>query len=249
MPRSAKVDVVHQVEFDVVGADANGPETTAMPTLACEVGLVERALSGWFPNETFIRAATIGDYPILPEEHALVMRAVDRRRREFATGRWLAREGLRHFGLPDQPILMGTLKDPLWPQCVIGTISHDGDLCAVALRRKGIGPVCGIGMDLILLPQRAGTMDALASMFMANAGESDSVALLNVPVEPALLLFSLKESVIKAMASRLDDFIDMRMIEIRAADTFAVHVADRLIEADLFAAVTGGYLVTAVNLR
>jgi enterobactin synthetase component D len=220
-----------------------------MPTLACEAGLVERALGGWFPRETFIKAARINDYPILPEERALIVRAVDHRRREFATGRWLAREGLRHLGLPDRPILMGKLRNPLWPQSVIGTISHDGDLCAVALRRDGIGPMRGIGMDLASLPHRAGTMDELAHMFMANAGEMDSVAPLNVPVDPALLLFSLKESVIKAMAAQLDGFIDMRAIEIRATDTFAIHMADRLIQADLFAAVTGGYLVTAVTIR
>jgi enterobactin synthetase component D len=220
-----------------------------MPPQAGEAGLVERVLSGWFPSETFIKAARIDDYPILPEEHALIARAVNRRRREFATGRWLARGGLRHFGVPDQPILMGRLRNPLWPQSVIGTISHDGDLCAVALRRKGMGPVRGIGMDLVSLPQQAGTMDELASMFMANGGELDGVAQLNVPVDPALLLFSLKESVIKAMTSQLDGFIDMRAIEIRTADTFAIHVADRPIQADLFAAVTGAYLVTAVSVR
>jgi enterobactin synthetase component D len=220
-----------------------------MPALGCEAGLVERTLSGWFPSETFIKAARVDDHPILPEEQALIARAVDRRRREFATGRWLAREGLRNFGLPDRPILMGRLRNPLWPQCVIGTISHDGDLCAVALRRKGIGPVRGIGMDLVSLSQQVGTTDELASLFMANAGELDSVATLNVPVDPALLLFSLKESVIKAMTSQLDGFIDMRAIEIRTADTFAIHVADRPIQADLFAAVTGAYLVTAVSVR
>jgi enterobactin synthetase component D len=220
-----------------------------MLALACEAGLVERTLRGWFPSETFIKAARIDDYPILPEEQALIARAVDRRRREFATGRWLAREGLRHFGLPDRPILIGRLRNPLWPQPVIGTISHDGDLCAVALRRKGMGPVRGIGMDLVCLSQQAGTMDELTSLFMANASELDSVAPLNVPVDPALLLFSLKESVIKAMASQLDGFIDMRAIEIRSADTLAIQMADRLIQADLFAAVTGEYLVTAVNVR
>ena len=111
-----------------------------MPELACEIGQVEHALRGWFPSDTFVKVARIDDYAMLPEEQALVARAVDRRRREFATGRWLSREGLRHFGLPERPIMMGRLRNPLWPESVIGTISHDGDLCAVALRRAATGP-------------------------------------------------------------------------------------------------------------
>ena len=225
------------------------PDRATPSDLACAVSQVERLLSGWFPSETFVKAARIDDYAILPEEQALVARAVDRRRREFATGRWLSREGLRTLGLPDRPIMMGQLRNPLWPESVIGTISHDGDLCAVALRCKSGGPVMGIGMDLVSLPQRAGRMDELAPMFVASDGEMDCVAALEAPVDPALLLFSLKESVIKAMSFRLVDFVDMRAIEIRRGNSFEIRMAGAVIAADLFAAVTDGYLVTAANVR
>jgi enterobactin synthetase component D len=218
-----------------------------MPDPTGEIRQVESCLTRWLPHETYVQAAAIDDYPVLPEELALVADAIERRRREFATGRWLAREGLRHLGLPDRPILMGRLRNPLWPDGVLGTLSHDAELCAVALRRAGA--VRGMGIDLMSLAQRAGRMDDLTPMFLTSAGELDSIATLNVPVDPAMLLFSLKEAAIKALSFRLTDFIDMREIEIRHADSFELRMADGIIRAELFAAVTDRYLVTAATIR
>ena len=101
---------------------------------------------------------------------------------------------------------------------MLGTLSHDGELCAVALRR--VGAVRGIGIDLMSLAERAGRVGDLAPMFVTGTGEMDSIATLNVPADPAMLLFSLKEAAIKALSFRLNDFIDMRAIEIRHADSF-----------------------------
>jgi enterobactin synthetase component D len=211
-----------------------------------EAAEVADLLTRWLPDGTFVQAARIDDHPVLPEELALVADAVARRRQEFVTGRWLARAGLRHFGLPDRPILMGRLRNPLWPDEVIGTLSHDGDLCAVALRRRDT--VRGIGIDLIERSRRAGRMDDLAPIFVTSSAELDVIATLDVAVDPSMLLFGLKEAVIKALAFRLDDFIDMREIEICHGRPFAVRIADATIDVALFAAVTE-YLVTAATIR
>ena len=102
-----------------------------------DIRVIEGALKQWFPT-AFVRAAEIKSYPLLQEEEALVVRAVASRRNEFSTGRWLARQGLQGLGLADSPIGMGRLRNPLWPSNVVGTISHDGDLCAVALLKSQI---------------------------------------------------------------------------------------------------------------
>jgi 4'-phosphopantetheinyl transferase EntD len=216
--------------------------------LADEATQVASLLTRWLPDGTFVRATRIEDYPILPEEDALIADAVERRRHEFTTGRWLARSGLRHFGLPDSPILIGRLRNPLWPDGVLGTLSHDGELCAVALRRTD-GEVRGIGIDLIAHEQRAGRMEELAPIFVTKAAELGVIATLNPAADPPLLLFSLKEAVIKALTFRLDDFIDMRDIEICDGRPFAIRIADGTIDAGLFAAMTNGYLVTAATIR
>nr|QEO74731.1 4'-phosphopantetheinyl transferase [uncultured bacterium] len=86
-------------------------------------------------------------------------------------------------------------------------------------------------------------------MFVTSADEMDSIATLNVPADPAMLLFSLKEAAIKALSFRLVDFIDMREIEIRHGGGFEIRMADGVIQAELFAAVTDRYLVTAATIR
>jgi enterobactin synthetase component D len=221
----------------------------AMIELSRDIEQIERSLKQWFSSQAFIKAARIQDYPILPEEQALVANAVSSRQHEFATGRWLSRQGLQSFGLPDRPIKMGRLRNPLWPESVTGTISHDGELCAVVLMQEQLRNEAGIGIDLVSLPQRTGRMDELAPMFMANADELSAMAAFNLAVDPALLLFSVKESVVKAMSFQLDDFIDMRAIEIHHSDTLRFSISGNLVSADIVAATTGNYLVTAVKGR
>ncbi|MDP1771716.1 MAG: 4'-phosphopantetheinyl transferase superfamily protein [Methylobacter sp.] len=219
-----------------------------MIELSRDIEQIEHSLKQWFlPGQAFVKAAKIQDYPILPEEQALVAKAVSSRQHEFATGRWLSRQGLQSFGLPDEPIKMGRLRNPLWPKSVSGTISHDGKLCAVVLMQKHQHSEAGIGIDLVSLPQRAGRMDELTPMFLANADELSAMAAFNLAVDPALLLFSIKESVVKAMSFKLDDFIDMRAIEIHHSDKMRFSISGNAICADITAATTGNYLVTAVR--
>lgn len=220
-----------------------------MMELNKDIEQIECSLRQWFPNQAFVKAAKIQDYPILPEEQALVANAVSSRQREFATGRWLSRQGLQSFGLPDQPIKMGRLRNPLWPESVTGTISHDGELCAVVLMQKQQHCEASIGIDLVSLPQRVGRMDELALMFLANADELSAMAAFNLAVDPALLLFSVKESVVKAMSFQLDDFIDMRAIEIYHADKLRFRISGNSASADIVAATTGNYLITAIKAR
>jgi len=226
-----------------------GSPDIATGDVAREAAEVERLLRGWFPRGTFVKAAPIGQHPIHPQEAALMANAVEHRRLEFATGRWLAREGLRHFGLPDAPIPMQRLRNPLWPTSILGAISHDGALCAAALFHNEPQVERGIGFDLISLAQRAGRMEELAPMFVVDAAELAGVVMLNPAADPNMLLFSLKESVIKAMTFRLDRFIDMRELEIRHTDGFDIHFEGSVTRAELFAAVTDQYLLTAAVVR
>ena len=231
--------------------DHGGREIAAMSLSDHESGDIEERLRAWFPQPAHAGAATIAAYPILPEEQALMATAVARRQAEFATGRWLSRQGLRALGIPDQPIGIGRLRNPLWPESVLGTISHDGDLCAVVLLPRLGQRAAGIGIDLIRLKQRAGRMAELATMFVADAGELEAVAAMERDVDPALLLFSIKESLIKAIAHRVDDFVDMRAIRvsrpghISLPGGLAVSLSGEVINADLYAGTVGRFLVTA----
>ena len=82
---------------------------------------------------------------LYPEEEALVARAVDKRRREFATVRACAREALARLGLPPAPILPGPRGEPGWPAGVVGSMTHcDGYRACVLGRAAGVR---AIGLD------------------------------------------------------------------------------------------------------
>jgi len=211
-----------------------------------EIEEIEDSLNHWFPN-AFIRSAEINQYPILPQEQDLVSKAVLRRRNEFATGRWLSRQGLRFFGLPDAPIHIGELRNPLWPESVIGTISHDGELCAVAIHQKDASGISGIGLDLVAMSARLDKMEDLLPVFMLHEGELQAIQNVNISIDPAVVLFSVKESVIKALSSVLEAFVDMREIEIHYSDRLQYKLFGRSVVGDIFVARTDCYLLTAAN--
>ena len=213
-----------------------------------EAAAIEDRLRRWFSEPAFVKVAPIADRPVLPEEQALVARAVPRRQHEFATGRWLARQGMRLLGLPDEPIGVGRLREPLWPPTIAGSISHDGGLCAVVLARKRGRASDSFGIDLVSLQRRAGRMDDLAPMFVTHPDEITAMASFDLSVDPHLLLFSLKEAAVKAMRSRLDDFVDMREIEIHRSGAFELRLFGDTVEVELLADATAENLVTAVKV-
>jgi len=66
-------------------------------------------------------------------------------------------------------------------------------------------------------------------------------------IDPAVLLFSIKESVIKALRYKLDSFIDMRDIEIYKSGRLQYKLLGNSIHGNIFVAKTNNYLLTAAN--
>ncbi len=135
------------------------------------------------------------DQGLFPAEAAIVERAVEKRRREFTTGRACARRALGRLGLLPGPIPTGAAGAPVWPSGVVGSITHcDGyRACAVAhshdLLTLGIDaepndPLPDGLIAEIALPQERGRVRELT-------GEAPEVRW-------DRLLFSLKEAVYKA---------------------------------------------------
>ena len=83
--------------------------------------------------------------PLFPEEAIAVARAVEARRREFATGRACAREALGSLGFRRVAIPAAADGSPRWPAGVVGSIAH----CS-ACRVAAVGlaaEVAAIGID------------------------------------------------------------------------------------------------------
>jgi enterobactin synthetase component D / holo-[acyl-carrier protein] synthase len=132
---------------------------------------------------------------LFPEEKAVVARATEKRRREFAAVRACARSALADLGVPPGPILPGLRGAPQWPPGIVGSMTHCHGYCAAAVARRqqlitiGVDaepdePLPGGVLELISLPAERARVRDLAA---AAAGISWD-----------RLLFCAKEAVYKA---------------------------------------------------
>ncbi|MEV4432753.1 4'-phosphopantetheinyl transferase superfamily protein [Streptomyces sp. NPDC049555] len=143
-----------------------------------------------------------------PQEAAVVARAVDKRVREFTTVRLCARSALAELGVTPSPILPGPKGAPIWPDGVVGSMTHcDGYRAAAVARRTRVASV-GIDAEphaplpagvekLVALPEERRILDRLTASHPDVAWDR--------------LLFSAKESTYKTwfpLTGRWLDFGD-----------------------------------------
>jgi 4'-phosphopantetheinyl transferase EntD len=73
---------------------------------------------------------------VYPEEAAQMQGAVDTRLREFTAARYCARLAVAKLGLPRVLIPRGAWCEPIWPNGIIGSITHCQGYRAAALARQ-----------------------------------------------------------------------------------------------------------------
>lgn len=73
------------------------------------------------------------DAELFPEERACLANAVEKRRAEFGTARICARRALAQLGFPPRPLVPNKDRSPVWPEGVVGSITHTRGYCAVVV--------------------------------------------------------------------------------------------------------------------
>lgn len=81
----------------------------------------------------------------LPEEEPLIAKSVAKRRNEFITVRYCAREALSQLGVAPAPILKGEKGEPRWPDGVVGSLTHCEGFRGAAVAKTGA--VRSVGID------------------------------------------------------------------------------------------------------
>jgi 4'-phosphopantetheinyl transferase EntD len=196
------------------------------------------------------------DVVLFPEEEALVAAAVDRRRREFATGRSCARTALAGLGVPPAPVLRGPRGEPRWPPGIVGSITHCAGYraAAVAYARDVLtigvdaepdeGLPAGV-LDVVAVPREQERLRHLAAAAPATCWDR--------------LLFSAKESVYKAWFPLTGQWLDFQDVDISIDAAGGTFGARPLTAAAAAAGVpltgfagrwlaSGGLILTAVTL-
>lgn len=148
------------------------------------------------------------DIDLFPEEERSMGRAVEKRRREFVTGRACARRALTELGIDPVAIPNGERGEPRWPAGVVGSITHcRGYLASAVARSDG---VVSIGIDAeVDEPLPGGVLRQVAF-----GRERPMVADRGAGVHLDRLLFSAKEAIFKAwfpLARRWLGFEDVEL--------------------------------------
>jgi 4'-phosphopantetheinyl transferase EntD len=121
-------------------------------------------LSGVLPGATALAAAEMYTDPPelvpMPEEEPLIAKSVAKRRNEFITVRYCAREALGELGVAPVPILKGEKGEPCWPDGIVGSLTHTEGFRGAAVARHDA--VRSLGIDAEphdVLPE--GVLDAI----------------------------------------------------------------------------------------
>ena len=129
--------------------------------------------------------------PLPPESACLSPRAIDKRRREFAAGRHAAHQAMQMLDHPVAPVLLAKDRSPIWPDGLIGGLTHTRS-CAVAVLGRH-GAIRAVGVDA---EEDTPLKDALLAEICSDR-ERAWLATQTDPLRLAKLIFSAKEAAYK----------------------------------------------------
>jgi 4'-phosphopantetheinyl transferase EntD len=165
-----------------------------------------------------------------PAEAALVERAVERRRREFAIGRQCARRALARLGVTGLPLLAGPNGAPLWPAGLVGSITHT---------HAGPAGFCGVAVaarqDVVALGIDAEGADSLAPAlwyFVLTGAEKRRLDGNTRAGHLAKLAFVAKEATLKAVLPSAGQPLDFRDIHVDVAPAEDGFVAEVVVQVE-----------------
>jgi len=153
------------------------------------------------------------------EEKSLSPAAVAKRREEFTAGRAAANRAMRELGIAaPPPVPQGKMREPLWPEGVVGSITHSHPwTIAVAARSSS---VAAIGIDL---ESSARMKEEDISRHICIDSEIAWMRGHPQPLRALTMIFSSKEAVFKALSPRCKryfDFKDARLVWLPGEDAF-----------------------------
>jgi 4'-phosphopantetheinyl transferase EntD len=144
---------------------------------------------------------------LFPQELSILSKnAVLKRRIEFCIGRIAAHDALGKLGIFEFPVLRGEKSDPIWPEGVVGSITHASNIAiAIVAKNKYID---GIGIDIEKVRDR---LSENAYPIIGCEKELDWIYSNNEEKLHRLIsLFSAKEAFFKCIFPKVRKYFDFR---------------------------------------
>jgi 4'-phosphopantetheinyl transferase EntD len=204
-------------------------------------------LASIVPTDVITAEVLGGDFDdgeLLPEEERAIARAVATRRAEFTAVRVLARQALAKAGFPPAAVVPGPSREPLWPDGVVGSMTHCDGYRGCAVARTDV--IAAVGIDAE--PHQAlpdGVLPLVAT-------ESERAALAGLERADRTIfweriLFSAKESVFKAWFPATGSWLGFQQAEVTiepdGAFTARLGVPGPVVGGEQITAYRGHWLV------
>jgi len=179
--------------------------------------IITEFLEATFPSTLFpsdiaivVAKAGMGETPVLPEEEIHIIKAVEKRKREFRAGRHCAHTAINtvlNNDTNDQtPIKVAPSRMPCWPVGIVGSISHSGSHCSAIAAHSA--KYLSLGHDV----EKAKELESNVHKMICTTTELAFIAkhsASNLPL--STIIFSAKESIHKTYSpinGHMLDFLD-----------------------------------------
>jgi 4'-phosphopantetheinyl transferase EntD len=141
--------------------------------------------------------------------------ASPKRQRDFLAGRCCAEEALWRLGARSTHVAMAEDRTPIWPDGVVGSITHSGDFAAAAV--AWAADVAGLGIDSEQIVDPAAARD-IAAVCMVDEAALFRAAHGRSFCEFCTLVFSAKEAVFKCLFPLTRKFLEFSDVRITSLD-------------------------------
>lgn len=176
---------------------------------------------------------------------AHLLRAVKKRRAEYLASRYCLQQTLATWGITGFLLSNGPDRAPVWPQGIIGSLSHTHQqVCALLTRRQDL--VLGVDCEKMMTAEVARDTHKM----LVSPAEKQRLEQCGLPFTTALTVaFSLKESLYKALYPQVKQFMDFSGAEIMAFSADLNHISLRLTQTFSARLVAGSLFAGRVLLQ
>jgi 4'-phosphopantetheinyl transferase EntD len=149
---------------------------------------------------------------LLPAEAAHLGPVILKRAQEFAAGRLCARQALAEFGEAAFPLEVGVDRQPVWPDLLLGSITHTAGYCAAAVAERRCVAALGLDSEVI------GDVRAEIWLKICVPLETAWIESLSESERPAAvtLIFSAKEAFYKCQFPLVGERLNFHDVRIEA---------------------------------
>jgi 4'-phosphopantetheinyl transferase EntD len=190
----------------------NSPGLSAVSRKGLNPAISSELISSMFPAG--VATAELrgrGDASLLLSGEAEHLgRAVPRRIQEFAAGRLCARRALTDLGIENFPLRVAHDRQPMWPDSIVGSITHTAGFCAAVAGERH--RFIGLGVDVEIVGHVTAQLwssictPAEINWLRSLAGSDQAAA--------AALVFVAKEAFYKCQYAVVHEWLDFHDVRI-----------------------------------